>query len=88
MQVRLEEKPEGQPLQSSDETSQTGVHEYGHTLGLRHPSEYPEPQDPEGPKRLENNNLMISNGHGTHVNIIQLEQAKEQVEKDQKKEQK
>jgi len=36
MQVRLEKGVNEKPIQTTDETSRNGAHEYGHTLGLLH----------------------------------------------------
>ena len=83
MQVLLEEGANGNALQSESETSRTGAHEYGHSLGLRHGG------DTEGEgsvlKSKTEANLMnqSKNTKSKNINTTQLIKAKNQVEKDQ-----
>ena len=82
MQVRLGQQVDGTTTETKEETSRTGAHEYGHTLGLQHGGE-------EGStlKSKTDPNLMnqSQNTNSTVINTQQLKQAQKEVEENQKK---
>jgi RHS repeat-associated protein len=82
MQVQLSKGADGEPLDSEQETSRTGAHEYGHTLGLRHGG-----TDGSLLDSSSEENLMNQSGTdmtSTKINNDQLSKAQKSVENDQR----
>ncbi len=78
MQVEIEPSVKSEPNQTKSETSKTGAHEYGHTLGLLHGGE-------KGSvlKSSTEPNLMNQNQNSTNINNTQLQKAQTTVLKNQ-----
>ena len=88
-QVELDEKfnTDGEAQQTSEETSRTGAHEYGHGVGLLHPEGDPtgNSESVETTKSSPNNLMRQSEySNGREITINQLEKAKRIVEEQQK----
>jgi hypothetical protein len=82
MEVKLQAKNlEGEPLQPEEQTTRTGAHEYGHTLGLKHGGESGSVLDSQTDANLMNQTEYTTS---TSINNAQLEKAKKNAENDQR----
>lgn len=76
MQVLMEKGADGEPLQSSEKTTRTGAHEYGHSIGLEHGT----PSNKQLTSKKEPNLMnQTVNTNSTKVKVEQLEKAKKVV---------
>jgi RHS repeat-associated protein len=80
MQVLLEKGSDENSLQSNEETSRTGAHEYGHTLGLRHGGTEGSVLETKTESNLMNQSQYTNS---TVVNNKQLEKGKNTAVKNQ-----
>jgi hypothetical protein len=87
-QVRLEQASGDESVQTVEETSRTGAHEFGHGVGLKHPT-----GDPKGSSEAvvtakeSPNNLMRQSRHtsGTDITSKQLRKMENNVKEEENK---